>query len=405
MRLVWLAALSLTVACNGNGKDTTGDTAATTGTTDPSGTTNTQPARGDWCQVQTVFNGRCVLCHSPSNLQGGLDLQTDPLAAIVGVDSAEFPGNTLVASGDPEGSLLYRKMTGTQAGDEGEMMPTTGLAPEPQQQIVREWIEDGATDVCGAVTTGTTPTGNAYHPAGWADPGVHGLGAKLQTETDCRDCHGSDLSGGTSSVACSSCHQAGWETNCTYCHGGVSDNTGAPPEDIDDNANPSSITFPPHHEHVQGTRHPDYGCDTCHHEPSDVLTPGHLFDDATAGQAEVDVSGGLANGSFSGNSCTVYCHGNGRGSNGTVSINDGPRTCESCHTTNGLGGEHGEHLREGVDCQECHPDVDNVGISVPDQHVDGTKQVDPAGSITWDAANGTCSGTCHFEGHSNRHWN
>lgn len=48
----------------------------------------------------------------------------------------------LVIPGDPEGSLLYQKLTGTQ--DCGDPMPS-GRQPDPAQvQLVHDWIEAGA---------------------------------------------------------------------------------------------------------------------------------------------------------------------------------------------------------------------------------------------------------------------
>ena len=37
-------------------------------------------------------------------------------------------------------------------------------------------------------------------------------------------------------MSCDDCHDEGWRTDCVFCHGGVDDTTGAPPEDIRDEA-------------------------------------------------------------------------------------------------------------------------------------------------------------------------
>jgi hypothetical protein len=50
----------------------------------PSNGTDT-PVTDGWCGVRSVFNNTCVSCHSAGAALGGLDLETDPHAAIVGV--------------------------------------------------------------------------------------------------------------------------------------------------------------------------------------------------------------------------------------------------------------------------------------------------------------------------------
>ena len=52
--------------------------------------------------------------------------------------------------------------------------------------------------------------GPSGHPEGWLDKRAHtfhGLEVSLQGDDDCRRCHGNDLMGGTSGVACADCHQ------------------------------------------------------------------------------------------------------------------------------------------------------------------------------------------------------
>ncbi len=99
----------------------------------------------DWCGVETILDTHCSSCHGGA---GGLDLGDDAHGAIVGVESAGNPGETLVIPGDPEGSLLFRKVRGTQSADEGDIMPPgTGLTTH-ELALMWEWIEGGATDSC-----------------------------------------------------------------------------------------------------------------------------------------------------------------------------------------------------------------------------------------------------------------
>lgn len=106
------------------------------------------PTGVGWCGVRETFDAECVTCHSAAAALGGLDLETDPHAAIVGVESAGSPGRTLVVVGDADGSLLFRKLAGTQAGDEGGLMPPTGQVSDAVLDLFRDWIEAGADEVC-----------------------------------------------------------------------------------------------------------------------------------------------------------------------------------------------------------------------------------------------------------------
>ncbi len=240
-------------------------------------------------------------------------------------------------------------------------------------------------------------------------------GTKLQTEADCRTCHGDDLSGGTTGIACDSCHPAGWETTCTFCHGGVDNGTGAPPEDIDDNLDVSQSPYQPHTAHVTANaNHAAFACTECHVVPTDALTPGHLFDDATAGQAEV-VFGGLSDqGQWDGLTCSnLYCHGYRGGDDGVMDHTAPTPSCSGCHPdpTSGeaawetrMSGRHKDHLGNGVRCHECHgASVDaSMAILDPARHVDGVADVQLVAGMT--RTGGSCSGTCHGEVHVNRVW-
>lgn len=358
-----------------------------------------------WCAVQQVLVD-CTSCHSAGAAAGGLDLETDPHAALVDVVSAAY-GEVLVAPGDADGSLLVRKLEGTQASDEGAVMPPTGALDAEVVAVVRQWVLDGADGDCATEPTGT---GARYHPDDWALPDVHGMAAKFQTEADCRSCHGDQLQGDLG-PACESCHGEGWEVSCTFCHGGVDSTTGAPPEGIDDAVDRADQVYQPHTEHLgpEGSvGHAPIDCSTCHVVPTSALFAGHLFDDDTPGQAEVTLSGLATGGSWSGQSCTVYCHGDGQ-VDGSIEHTDGPRDCRSCHPdqTNdagwrGMSGRHEDHLDEGFVCADCHGlTVDAAGgILDASLHVDGEVQLDLPVSYL----DGTCTGSCHGETHNGRSW-
>jgi hypothetical protein len=371
---------------------------------DHTGTTATSVG---FCGVRGVFRAECVRCHDAEGRQGGLDLASDPYAALVGVTSATYD-EVLVTPGDPAASLLLRKMEGLQAVAEGGVMPPGGRL-DPAVEVVRAWITDGATASCDEPTT-TTPTSTTHHPAGYADPGIHGIATKFQQDPDCRACHGADLSGGDSGVSCDSCHRTGWRADCTYCHGGTSSTSGAPPEDLDDNADRSTTTFPPHDVHEAGERSPAYRCEQCHPTTTGLFDGGHVFDDPTPGEAEVE----LPNGVWEGRTCSdTWCHGNGRAPGGAVSSGAGARTCGSCHA-GGLGtevpftsmsGAHVQHLTALVACDQCHPTVSGSDtITAPGLHVQGVVDLAFPPLLVRDEAAGSCTGSCHGHVHLAAPW-
>ncbi|HHO54262.1 MAG TPA: CxxxxCH/CxxCH domain-containing protein [Deltaproteobacteria bacterium] len=256
------------------------------------------------------------------------------------------------------------------------------------------------------------------HPPGYDAPDLHGMDAKLQV-LECGSCHGEDWTGGVAQ-GCDDCHaQEGnpdWRTDCTYCHGGNgTGNTGAPPQDIDDNTDEATISFGAHPEHVAGggLGHPAYGCEQCHRTPDRALSPGHMID-GSIGVAETDLTAGLsAEGGWdmATSTCSnMYCHGDGRAPSGDITDGNGPLDCDSCHaaTTNldQMSGTHETHLSvSGVTCADCHqPIVDASNtITEPNRHVDGRLDLDVA-ATGYDPASSSCTISCHGEDHSGYGW-
>lgn len=105
-----------------------------------------------------IFEKKCTFaCHSGGGFgAGGLDLQTDPLGALVDAapTSPECSGNATprVTPGDPEASLLYLKIVARIDGTDppcGAPMPPSQDQPavtEEEAERIRVWIEQGATD-------------------------------------------------------------------------------------------------------------------------------------------------------------------------------------------------------------------------------------------------------------------
>jgi hypothetical protein len=262
----------------------------------------------------------------------------------------------------------------------------------------------GDTDADTDADVDTDADADRHHPAGWAASEQHGMGAKGQVEV-CTSCHGADLGGGSVGVSCDGCHPYGWRTDCTFCHGGTDDATGAPPVDIDNLA--TGLSFPEHTVHVQETIHAAWDCTQCHVKPADVLSGGHvLVGDATPYAAEVLFLAGLSPaGTYGGaGSCSnLYCHGNGNGTLGSATSGT-KASCSTCHPSNALGGEHAEHAEEGMACGSCHAATVSTGstISDPAQHVDGEIDLSFPSGMGWNGS--TCTGTCHSVSHSAWHW-
>jgi uncharacterized membrane protein len=81
--------------------------------------------------VRAIFDRSCIGCHVGVSAEAGLDLSTDPCAAL---DDAG-----LVVAGDPDLSQLYVRMRSTSAP-----MPPSGRLPDDELAVVEAWIAGGA---------------------------------------------------------------------------------------------------------------------------------------------------------------------------------------------------------------------------------------------------------------------
>lgn len=101
-----------------------------------------------------VFGPKCAApCHSAIDPPGGLDLATDPYAALVGVDAAgrfcRDLGLVRVVPGDAAASLAYQKIIAKREGDDpvcGEGMPQGSRPALSDEEIaaIEQWIAAGA---------------------------------------------------------------------------------------------------------------------------------------------------------------------------------------------------------------------------------------------------------------------
>lgn len=194
------------------------------------------------------------------------------------------------------------------------------------------------------------------HPEGWSSPSSETFHGKFVLESaepseSCQSCHGQNYKGGTSGVACTTCHAAyphpegfanpssgdfhevvfqdtrDWDlTTCQECHGGDyardiislqfdeppincldchagddgpegclvchgSSGGVAPPQDLLDNTSTAAVGVGAHQEHLNARIATAVQCAECHVIPDDYADPGHVLQDGTPGRAEVVFSG------------------------------------------------------------------------------------------------------------------
>lgn len=187
---------------------------------------------------------------------------------------------------------------------------------------------------------------------------------------------------------------------CTSCHGSA--DSSAPPTDLDGETARTSPGVGAHQIHLAASdwRH-EITCSNCHLVPIDVDSPGHRDGDNVA-ELPFDALNPTATYTPATTTCAnLYCHGNGRASNGTESwLTVGPMACGDCHSIDGtnMSGRHRKHIDdENMECTECHQSVvdGDMQIIAADLHVNGVHEIEMVDG-TWDAANRTCSNTgCH----------
>ncbi|MBI5071130.1 MAG: CxxxxCH/CxxCH domain-containing protein [Deltaproteobacteria bacterium] len=273
----------------------------------------------------------------------------------------------------------------------------TLLARFPNHPSVPATATRGDCEACHQMTQHTSGTVLLQrHPTTWmvrTDPGFHAASA-IRGLGSCQACHLRDLSGGRTGVACTDCHRAGGSANdfatCTACHGGVLNQTGAPPAAIwgfagDPNRGGGTadpVRVGAHAAHVtEGQFGPAFPCSSCHLTPPNdaYLSAGHIDDLAPGAipQAEVVFGGLSVNGSVSPQwnrgsaTCSAtYCHGATLDLGGSTPVwtgGAGQVFCGSCHgvppatphirvdTSGGLGA-----------CSPCHSfTVDGAGQLIP----------------------------------------
>lgn len=186
---------------------------------------NDDPAQsscdGSWSSVYTLFQHSCSStgCHGSTETAAGLDLTfSDPAVDLVNVPSGTCNGWTRVVPGDPEQSLLWRKLY-SETAPCGEPMPLGTHLDAVSLGCVRSWIlslpatepaNDGGCQTCGGsacIDLQTDPAncgacGNACSPGAGCAAGQCQCGGQLV------DCSGACVDTGSNASNCGGCGQA-----------------------------------------------------------------------------------------------------------------------------------------------------------------------------------------------------
>ncbi len=195
--------------------------------------------------------------------------------------------------------------------------------------------------------------------------------------------------------------------NCTSCHGGTDNNTGAPPIDLKGNTVTTEKGVGAHTLHVSSTQWANaFDCNECHVKPQQIKDAGHvdLTPPAEIVWGELSKKDGLS-ASYDGTSCTnIYCHGASL-QEGKITSTQWTRaeavTCESCHGLPPDTGAHAEHLEYGFDCNICHEGYQKNTAVKKEIHINGTRDVQLNESVGGSYANGVCSNViCHGSGNT-----
>jgi len=161
-------------------------------------------------------------------------------------------------------------------------------------------------------------TFEAVHPEGFDSPDKHGY-AFYDDKESCKDCHGEKYTGGLSGISCDDCHNSqNWRTDCTFCHGGTDNSSGAPPAGVRDEDSTSMLAVGAHTIHLEdqglssglcGLCHIKMDCSFCHIKPTSFKDEGHI--DGLPG-AEVHISSATGSkaryDSATGTCSAVGCH-------------------------------------------------------------------------------------------------
>lgn len=212
---------------------------------------------------------------------------------------------------------------------------------------------------------------------------------------------------------CNVCHGSG-PGACLGCHGGVDNQTAAPPLGLRGETSTTQLAVGAHTTHMEGSSITDgIECSDCHKVPANLIDPTHLGVDSIAEITWSSLAGASSSWNRGTATCSnVYCHGRftgGKASNAPVWTAAGQAACGSCHDVgsnpNLLSGRHEKHVvEENLDCVECHVTVVDRQLNVVNLSlmVNGRKDVSFLKGGTYQ--NGSCSGLATGSCHGSESW-
>jgi len=183
-------------------------------------------------------------------------------------------------------------------------------------------------------------------------------------------------------AVCDDCHGTG-PISCTFCHGGIDNQTGAPPVGLSGETSTTDIAVGAHTSHLEGEFITNgFNCTQCHILPATISDPGHIDADSVAELTWGTLAGNQSDWNRNTATCTgTYCHGNfagGYADNSPVWTESSQAHCGSCHdigyTPSDLGWRHGYHVSDaGLKCADCHSSVVDASLTIigRDLHVNG----------------------------------
>lgn len=161
----------------------------------------------------------------------------------------------------------------------------------------------------------------SIHKAGISDPtaaGFHGkyIASKNWSMSSCTSCHGTNYAGGVASPSCNTCHKnTGGPEACNTCHGNFSDPTMiAPPKDLNNNTDTKFASVGAHSTHLVTAKGGAIAaCSACHNVPQSFSSPGHIDNTNRAELVFTKISnndiGGAAYDFTTYKCANTYCHG------------------------------------------------------------------------------------------------
>ena len=194
-------------------------------------------------------------------------------------------------------------------------------------------------------------------------------------------------------AVCDACHGTGAH-ECTACHGGLIDTTGAPPYGLRGETATTSLAVGAHTTHLAGSAiAAAIACSTCHQVPETTVDSAHLDLGAPVRDSIAEIVwSGLGNNGHTvwdrttGECSGGYCHGGflgGNSQNLPVWTGIDQAECGSCHDVEGdslslgLLGAHKFHVgTAAIKCSICHSSVvdDDLKIINTSLHVNGSVQ-------------------------------